>query len=160
MEDEHGKWIWTYPNSPDNDFPHPSRDHTYYTGYGNTLLDMMVMMIIKMIQVMTMVMIIMIPVMIIVITTITYTVKNKGCITSNTGHYLAAPLEDDREGVVGRVVSPEYSQERHEKQCLVFWYIHNGNTDRDVLEVYVKHGLTVFPRAAWRENGKEVQFWV
>ncbi|ROT72645.1 hypothetical protein C7M84_008951 [Penaeus vannamei] len=109
LEDEHGKWIWTYPNSPDNDFPHPSRDHTYYTGYG---------------------------------------------------HYLAAPLEDDREGVVGRVVSPEYSQERHEKQCLVFWYIHNGNTDRDVLEVYVKHGLTVFPRAAWRENANHMYTWM
>ncbi|XP_037797163.1 MAM and LDL-receptor class A domain-containing protein 1-like [Penaeus monodon] len=110
LEDEHGKWIWTYPHSPDNDFPHPLKYFTF--------------------------------------------------CPLNTGHYLAAPLEDDREGEVGRVVSPEYSLERHEGQCLVFWYIHNGNTDRDVLEVYVKHGLSIFPQAAWREKANHMYTWM
>lgn len=45
LEDKHGHWVWTYPHNPDNDFPHPTKDHTYYTGYGNMILNVMMIMI-------------------------------------------------------------------------------------------------------------------
>ncbi|KAK7069135.1 hypothetical protein SK128_025174 [Halocaridina rubra] len=76
------------------------------------------------------------------------------------GHYLAAPLWNGRDGIVGRVVTPEFQLERTDPQCITFWYLHNGQSLRDTLEVYVRHGLDMFPPAAWKENANHGFTWM
>ncbi|KAK7065680.1 hypothetical protein SK128_025159, partial [Halocaridina rubra] len=82
--------------------------------------------------------------------------------TYNTGygHYLAAPLTNDRDGIVGRVVTPEFQMERHEPQCLSFWYIHNGQMLFDTLTVFLRQGTVVYPAALWRENANHGYSWL
>ncbi|XP_068217643.1 MAM and LDL-receptor class A domain-containing protein 1-like [Palaemon carinicauda] len=109
LEADQGNWLRFCPKTDNITFPHPSKDHTYNTGYG---------------------------------------------------HYLIAPLSDGKDGVVGRVVTPEFAMEREEPQCLSFWYMHNGQTTKDTLTVYVRHGLVIFPSPVWKENGNHGYSWM
>ncbi|XP_042228847.1 MAM and LDL-receptor class A domain-containing protein 1-like [Homarus americanus] len=74
--------------------------------------------------------------------------------STDFGHYLVAPLMDNREGLVGRVVTPEFTEELNKTQCLTFWYMHNGQTNKDALTVSIKHDLDIFARAVWRETSE------
>lgn len=70
------------------------------------------------------------------------------------GKYLAAPLKSSKKGVVGKVLTPKFSLEEFHRQCLSFWYIHNGHSSKDSLTVYLMHGLDIFPSTVWRETSE------
>ena len=67
---------------------------------------------------------------------------------------MAVPLNSSKSGVVGIVKTHKISLEEHQPQCLSFWYMHNGDSNKDSLSVYVKHGLDVFPSAIWKEKSE------
>ncbi|MPC10422.1 MAM and LDL-receptor class A domain-containing protein 2 [Portunus trituberculatus] len=82
--------------------------------------------------------------------------------TYNTGYgkYLAVLLNSPKSGVVGRVQTHKFSLEQHQPQCFSFWYMHNGQSNKDSLSVYVKHGLDVFPSAIWKEKNAQHLSWL
>lgn len=70
------------------------------------------------------------------------------------GHYMEVALvPSDYEGMVGRLKTPHIHQPEDVPMCASFWYLHNGDTNRDCLSVYIDifafHGFPL-----WQEKGK------
>lgn len=65
----------------------------------------------------------------------------------------AVLLPSDREGVVGRLLTPEIPVPEDTQMCVSFWYIHNGETNRDRLMVFAKI-LEELGHPLWEEKGK------
>lgn len=78
------------------------------------------------------------------------------------GHYMEAALQpSDKEGVVGRLKTPEFAQPEDVQQCASFWYVHNGASTRDKLSVYANVSGEMSKNPLWKERGeREDRNWI
>lgn len=63
-------------------------------------------------------------------------------------------VPSDHEGVVGRLRTPLIYQSADTPVCTSFWYVHNGDTNRDHLSVFANISGSV-GHPLWKEKGKK-----
>lgn len=62
-------------------------------------------------------------------------------------------MPSQSKGVVGLLSTPFLLQPENTSMCASFWYVHNGNTNKDHLSVYANISGSL-GRHLWQEKGE------